>query len=283
MKLTAEDQAALNLAVQFLEEENFLVRVTSYVGAPIEKGLSKLPKPVQKVIGEVTENALSAALWTAARTTTDSSPQESWTKTHKLITTAMGGIGGWFGLPGTAVEIPMTTVIIMRSILDIARSEGADISTPEIQVECMNVFAFGGTSDSDDSAESSYFAARSGLVAVGKRAASYLASGPGKKKMAEYVAKFTAYLAKIAGRYAPVIAEKVAAQSVPIIGAVGGAIMNLAFTDHFQDKARGHFVVLRLEKQYGAEAVREEYESLRRKFEENIRPRPGSKRPKPRG
>jgi hypothetical protein len=54
----------------------------------------------------------------------------------------------------------------------------------------------------------------------------------------------------------------VAAQSVPVIGAAGGAAINLLFIDHFQDMARGHFTVRRLERTYGAELIRAEYERI---------------------
>ena len=57
----------------------------------------------------------------------------------------------------------------------------------------------------------------------------------------------------------------VAAQAVPLIGAVGGAAVNLAFTEHFQSLAKGHFTVRRLERAYGAALVREEYERLSRR------------------
>jgi len=51
----------------------------------------------------------------------------------------------------------------------------------------------------------------------------------------------------------------VAAQAVPIVGAAGGAGINLLFLDHFQETARGHFVVRRLERRYGKERVRSAY------------------------
>jgi len=58
------------------------------------------------------------------------------------------------------------------------------------------------------------------------------------------------------------VSEKLAAQTVAVIGAVGGAAVNLAFIEHFQSLARGHFAVRRLERIYGAEAVRAEYDLL---------------------
>jgi hypothetical protein len=39
-------------------------------------------------------------------------------------------------------------------------------------------------------------------------------------------------------------------------------LINTVFIDHFQDMARGHFTVRRLEKFYGKELVRQEYDKL---------------------
>ena len=49
---------------------------------------------------------------------------------------------------------------------------------------------------------------------------------------------------------------------MPVIGALGGAAVNYAFIDHFQEIARAHFIVRRLERRFGKDAVREAYEKL---------------------
>ena len=67
-------------------------------------------------------------------------------------------------------------------------------------------------------------------------------------------------VAQIAARFEVVVSEKAAAQALPLIGAAGGAMVNLLFIDHFQDMARGHFIVRRLERAWGAEVIRENYE-----------------------
>jgi hypothetical protein len=54
-----------------------------------------------------------------------------------------------------------------------------------------------------------------------------------------------------------VVTQKLAAQAVPVIGALGGAAVNYAFIDHFQEVARAHFVVRKLERRYGKDIVRE--------------------------
>jgi len=70
-------------------------------------------------------------------------------------------------------------------------------------------------------------------------------------------------LAQIAARFNTVVGEKIVAQGVPVIGALGGATINVLFIDHFQDMARGHFIVRRLERSYGEDEVRAKYERLR--------------------
>jgi hypothetical protein len=70
-------------------------------------------------------------------------------------------------------------------------------------------------------------------------------------------------ISQIAARFGVIVTEKLAAQAVPVIGAFGGAAVNAAFADHFQAMARGHFTVRRLERHYGHEVVRFEYERIR--------------------
>ena len=41
---------------------------------------------------------------------------------------------------------------------------------------------------------------------------------------------------------------------------IHGAAVNYAFIEHFQDEARAHITVRRLERVYGPEIVRQEYE-----------------------
>jgi hypothetical protein len=74
------------------------------------------------------------------------------------------------------------------------------------------------------------------------------------------------FLTQIASRFGVVVSQKIAAQTVAVVGAVGGAAVNLAFIEHFQEVARGHFTVRRLERVYGAEIVRAEYDRLKTAF-----------------
>ena len=69
-------------------------------------------------------------------------------------------------------------------------------------------------------------------------------------------------ITKISQRFGIQITQKAAAQAIPAIGAVTGAIINTIFIDHFQDMARGHFIVRKLERAYGKEIIQEVYKTL---------------------
>jgi hypothetical protein len=69
-------------------------------------------------------------------------------------------------------------------------------------------------------------------------------------------------MAQVAARFGVPVSEKVMAQSVPVIGAAGGATINVVFINHFQDLARGHFIVRRLERKYDPETVKKAYLGL---------------------
>jgi hypothetical protein len=47
-----------------------------------------------------------------------------------------------------------------------------------------------------------------------------------------------------------------------MIGAVGDALINSVFIDHFQDIARGHFIIQRLERRYDPELVKQAYDTF---------------------
>ncbi|HEX5130411.1 MAG TPA: EcsC family protein, partial [Usitatibacter sp.] len=106
---------------------------------------------------------------------------------------------------------------------------------------------------------SGYFAARAALASAVTEATKYLAEkGLGKSGAPALVR----LIALIGTRFGIVVSQKAAAQMVPVIGAAGGALINTIFIGHYQDMARGHFIVRRLEKIHGTEPVRIAYEKL---------------------
>lgn len=257
--LTALDAQQLATAKILLENPGLAARLTHLLGSPIEKGLALLPQPVSGKLHRITHSALVKAADFATQTLQDTPGIEASRSWHKLGAALSGGAGGFFGLPGLAVELPVSTVIMLRSIADIARSEGEMLNSTEARLACLEVFALGGRSTRDDGAESGYFAVRTLLAKSLTDAGEFIALHGASKEAAPVILRL---VDAIASRFGLQVSEKFAAQSLPVIGAAGGALINTLFINHFQDMARGHFMVRRLERAYGELAVREAYERL---------------------
>lgn len=258
--LTAHDLNDLKTAKQLLEHPSLAARVADKVGMPIEKSLAILPAKWQNKIQEAThksiEKAVEGALKTLPEDRSSNTPKNG---LHKILVGTTGAVGGFFGVPALLVELPASTVLMLRSIMDIARSEGEEIFSIQGKMACIEVFALGGKSKADDAAESGYFATRAALAKGLTEAAAYITEKGLTGEGAPYLARF---IVKIAARFQLVVTEKVAATLVPLIGAAGGATINILFMDHFQDIARGHFIIRRLERKYGPDMIRTHYNRL---------------------
>lgn len=256
--ISSEDRDALVQAVLALEHPGLAARLTSMVGRPIELIGHALPTVASEAIGAATSKGLEIALKVALRTIQRGSGGES-QFLHKALATASGAAGGAFGLATLPVELPVSTIIMMRSIANIARSEGEDLSDPETALACVEVFALGGRAGSTDAAESGYFAVRGMLAKTVTEAARFIAERGIVEQGAPVLVRF---IAQVASRFGAVVTQKVAAQALPIMGALGGAVVNYAFIEHFQQTAKGHFTVRRLERVYGKDIIKGEYQRL---------------------
>jgi hypothetical protein len=256
--MSSEDLADLRYAKSLLENPSLTARIANVVGLPIEKFIERLPEGARKVIRAATTKSIETAL-AFATSTMDDRRQDAANWAHKIVVAATGAAGGAFGLPALAIELPVSTIIMLRSIVDIARSEGERIKSPEAKLACLEVFALGGRAPSDDAAGSSYFAVRGVLAKALAEAAEYIVERGVAQETAPPLIRL---IAQIAARFGVPVSEKAMAQSLPIVGTAGGALINTLFIDHFQDVGRGHFIVRRLERVYGPESVRREYLKL---------------------
>jgi hypothetical protein len=256
--LTAEDMAALRRAVGMLEHPSLAARLANMAGKPIELIGHVLPAAASQAIATATTKALEAAVKVAVRTM-QHDPRAGSQRLHKALATASGAVGGAFGLAMLPIELPVSTIIMLRAIADIARSEGEDLADPETAFACVQVFALGGRTGSDDASESGYFAVRGMLAKSVTEAARYIAE---RGIIEEGGPVLVRLITQVASRFGVVVTQKVAAQALPLIGALGGGAVNYAFIEHFQEVARGHFTVRRLERAYGKIVVQAEYERL---------------------
>lgn len=268
---SAQDMADLRRAVALLEAPTLSARMANLVGSPLEFAVRRLPAGVSRRLQGAAEAALhkaaQAALWSMDRTQPGKPASP---RLHKLAAAASGALGGAGGLPALVVELPLSTTIIMRAVADIARSEGFDLDDFATRQACLEVFALGGNSDGDDASETGYYLARGFTTELMRHLSAELAGttlsgshglllGLGPKEAGKWLARI---VEKVAARFGVVVSEKFAAQAVPVIGAVAGATLNTMFTGYYQDMARGHFIVRRLERKHGFETVRLAYGAI---------------------
>lgn len=259
MALSIAEISDLRAAKALLENPGLAAKLSNYVGAPIETGLKKLPESWNAAVSDVTRKSIEKALDIALMTIDNSDRRASSNWWHKLAVAATGAGGGAFGLPALVIELPVSTTIMLRSIADVARSEGEDLQCAEGRLQCIQVLALGSKAKSDDGTESGYFVARAALAKSISDAAAYLTKNGLSQHGAPAIVRL---ISQIASRFSIVVSEKTIAQSVPVVGALGGAVINTLFIDHFQDMGRGHFTVRRLERLHGPEEVRRLYEEL---------------------
>jgi hypothetical protein len=264
--LSDQDLIALRRAKHELESPALAMKLASIVGAPLEKLLARMPAFANAKVTDATELALRKCLSIALRTLGRQNgaspsivPDKPSNLLHKFAVATTGAAGGAFGLLALPVELPVTTTLMFRSICDIARSEGEDLSSIDTQLQCLTVLGMGGTSTTDDDADLGYFIMRGALAQAISKASSEIAT---KGFTAHGSAALLRLLNTIAARFSVQVSEQIAAKSIPAIGAVLGAMVNTVFIDHFQQVAHGHFTVRRLERQYGAEAVELAYQTI---------------------
>lgn len=257
LQLTKKDKEDLLFAKNLLDNPGLAAKITNVIGSPIEDGINKLPYNWQNKVAKFTNTSLNKAL-NIALFTIDNKNKKSSEFFHKIAVGTSGILGGFGGLISLSLELPISTTIILRSIMDIARSEGEDINNYDTKLACIEVFALGGRSKDDDGTESGYFVVRTLLARQVNEAISHIAS-KGLSKESPILIKL---ITTIAEKFGVQVSQKIMAQAIPLLGAAGGLVINTIFINHFQNMARGHFIIRRLEKKYSKEFVESEYNNI---------------------
>lgn len=244
---------------QILENPMFLIEISNIVGKPIEKIYTLLPDGFQQSVGKATKSVLMKSLDMMVSNMNLQYISKPQNLMHKGLVTFTGIVGGLFGLTALTIELPVTTAIMLRSIIDIARCKGLNINDMDTKIGCLEVFALGGKSKNDDNSDNAYYLARGALAKAVTEANKYLLE---KRVVNESVPVLLEFISKVAARFSIVVSEEAAAKAIPIIGSVSGGAINLLFMTHFQRMADGHFTVKFLENKYGKEKVKDIYMNL---------------------
>jgi hypothetical protein len=263
-----------------LEHPGMTVKLASMVGVPFEKILNRLPGPATNLINQATRLALDKCLAIAVKTLrprlaapgvpglpgmpttpslveTEPATERRSSRLHKIAVAATGAAGGAFGFVSLPIELPVTTTLMFRSIGDIAQAHGENLADVDTQLQCLMVLAMGGPSKADDEAAYGYFVVRGALAQTVNAAAAELA---GKSAASHGSAIVTKLIHSVAARFSAQVSEQAAAKAIPVVGAAFGAAINTVFISHFQEMARGHFTIRRLERIYGEDVVKRAYQ-----------------------
>ncbi len=251
------DKQALAEAQKILERPGFAAKLIEFAGTPVSFGAGFVPEKIKNQAMSIAKASLLKAVDLAVSTIPGKKTPKISNLTHKLAAAASGAVAGFAGFSALAAELPFTTTVILRSIADIARSQGEDLSQNETRLACLEVFALGSGSPDDAAGDVGYWAVRASLAKSMQNALGMMANSNVIDQTAPAV---LAFISKIAARFGVVVGEKAAAQMIPILGAIGGATINTLFMDHFQNLARAHFIIRRLERKYGTEAVKATYD-----------------------
>ena len=194
------------------------MRLLSLLGDQAGNLLDRIPDAMKDQLENGTRRALELS-YTGAAVSRRARLPDSADWLNNAVTAAMGAAGGAGGLPSALAEIPVTTTVLMRAIQGIAAEHGFDPTDEDVRLDCLEVFAAAGPLAGDNRTEAGFLTLRLAL------------SGPGLK----------ALLAKVAPVFALTLGRKIAAQAVPVLGAVAGAAVNYVYTDYYQAMARVQF------------------------------------------
>lgn len=214
--------------------QGLLMKLVTALGGQVETGLKAMPAPVRDRVNDVARAALTRSYELAAR-----SHEGAWAgslrgdRAHKVAATVSGAVGGVGGLATSLIELPVATTMIFRSIQQIADRYGEDPHSEETRLECLQVFGAGAPGEGDDGVDTAFLGARLGVTGSAVHG----------------------LISKIAPRVAAVLGQKLASQTVPVIGAIAGAGTNYAFVDYYTEIAHVHFGLKRLMDTYDEDQV----------------------------
>ena len=221
--LDDETSAALDALVRRHRAADTLgMQIVTMLGGRVENLIDRLPSDARTGLEGATRRALTIAFDAAALSRGRLRDQSDWLNT--AMTTAMGAAGGMGGLPTALAELPVTTTVLLRAIQGIAAEHGFDPADEAVRLDCLQVFAASGPLERDDGADIAFLAARMSLTGT----------------------SVSSLIARLAPRLGSVLGQKLAAQAVPLLGAMAGAAVNYAFTHYYQQMAHVYFGLKRL-------------------------------------
>lgn len=216
------DRELDDLARRYAGAGGLGVDLLNALGTQADALVERLPEPLRARLTDATAQALQSAMRAAHGSRKVVPDQAGWL--NASVSAAMGAAGGFGGLPTALAELPVTTALLLRVIEGVAAEHGFDPTEENVRFDCVQVFSSAGPLEHDDGADLAFLSARMTL------------SG----------AAVQALITRIAPRLGVVLGQKLAAQAVPVLGAVAGAATNYTYTRYYTEMAHVHFGLRRL-------------------------------------
>lgn len=198
------------------------IQVLNLIGGSADGLIERLPEDVRTRLDKATELALGGAMRAAHGSRGLVADQPGWL--NLALSTAMGAAGGFGGMPTALAELPVTTTVLLRTIQGAAVEHGFDPAAENVQFDCVRVFAAAGPLGRGEGADLAFVSSRLALTG----------------------GTMQALIARVAPKLATVLGQKLAAQAVPVLGAMAGAATNYAYTSYYQEMAHVHFGLRKL-------------------------------------
>jgi hypothetical protein len=224
------DAEILALARRARTANGGVMALVNRLGGTLESQMALIPAPVRDRLTGLTETALTRACGVAAHGARLGRLGQGG---HLAVAGLAGAAGGFGGLATAAAELPFTITLILRGIQEVAEDHGFDPQDEAIQREVVQVFAAGSPLASDDGANTGFLGARLTLT------------GPALHRM----------IAAVAPKLAAALGQKLAAQTIPLLGAAAGAGLNLAYVRYYREMAQVRFGLLKLAQTHDPQLV----------------------------
>lgn len=222
---TSEDDVEIaRIADRYRKASGVFMKMVLAVGKHGERHLDRLPDGAKASVEEAAATGLQWAFrgseWAAKK-----SPLPRMGGWASQATVAASGFaGGFAGLASAVVELPFTVVAMFGAIRKVAIEHGFDPADEDVKLDCIRVFGSAGPLAGDDGSNTAF---------VAQRLAS---SGIALNKL----------IASVAPRFALLLTQKLGTQAYPILGAVAGTGVNVAFVRYFQEMAHVRFALKKM-------------------------------------
>ena len=224
-----------DLAQRYARANRGVMALFNRFGGKVEAQMKALPEPARAMVDQTVQSALERAYGVAqAGTALPRVPRGA----QVALAGVTGAAGGFAGLPGAIAELPVTITLILRSLQDVAEAHGFDPAADPTRREILRVFGSGSPLAEDDGVNTSFIGARLTL------------NGPALGSM----------IATVAPRLSAALGQKLAAQMVPVLGAVSGAALNMAYVSYYREMAEVRFGLLVLGLNHGPDRVLQAFE-----------------------